>query len=77
MSERIRHGIKPELLDLVSLPEIGRVRARALWNNGIRSLEDVARAPVEMLVSVPGIGQRIAEKIKEHSLRVLGHPSRS
>jgi helicase len=76
LSERIRHGVKPELLDLVSLPEIGRVRARALWNNGIRSIEDVAEAPVERLVSVPGIGQRIAEKIKEHSLRALGRQPR-
>lgn len=76
LSYRIRHGVRPELLELVSLPEIGRVRARALWNSGIRSVRDVAEAPLERLTSVPGIGQRIAEKIKEHSLRLLGPSSR-
>ncbi|MDJ0274711.1 MAG: DEAD/DEAH box helicase [Nitrososphaerota archaeon] len=77
MSDRIRHGVRSELLELVTLPEIGRVRARALWSHGIRSVRDVAEAPLERLTSVPGIGQRIAERIKEHSLRLLGPSPRS
>ncbi len=38
---RIRYGIKEELLDLVRLEQIGRVRARRLYSNGIKSVQDI------------------------------------
>ncbi len=38
---RIRYGIKEELLDLVRLQQIGRVRARTLYINGIRTVADI------------------------------------
>ncbi|MBI4360538.1 DEAD/DEAH box helicase [Candidatus Micrarchaeota archaeon] len=43
MRRRIKHGVKAELLPLVSLKGVGRVRARRLWNKGIRS-PDAAEA---------------------------------
>ncbi len=42
---RLRYGIKEELLDLVRLEQIGRVRARMLYMNGIKSVADIRARP--------------------------------
>jgi helicase len=63
---RIRHGVKRELLFLVGIEGIGRVRARALYNAGYRDAESLRRAAVSELLSVPTIGPAIAKRIKEH-----------
>lgn len=68
LAERIRHGVRPDILELVSIPEVGRVRGRELWRNGFRSLREIAEAPVERLAKVPGIGQRLAERIKAYAV---------
>jgi len=65
LRERIRHGIKAELLELVSIKGIGRVRARALYTFGFKSLADIARASERELASVPSIGPALAKKLKE------------
>ncbi|MEM0456779.1 MAG: DEAD/DEAH box helicase [Nitrososphaerota archaeon] len=65
MTERLRHGIKEELIPLTRLEGIGRVRARALYSKGFRSIEDLKRVSVSELMSVPGIGPQIARRIKE------------
>ncbi|GBC71927.1 putative helicase HelY [Candidatus Calditenuaceae archaeon HR02] len=65
LTERLRHGVLEELLELVSLPDIGRVRGRMLWRSGFRTLEDVKRAGIDDLARVPGIGTAIAGKIKK------------
>jgi helicase len=50
---RVKYGIRKELLDLVRLEQVGRVRARVLFNNGIKHVSDLrkegARAAVERL----------------------------
>lgn len=65
LTERIRHGVRAELIPLVSLPDIGRVRGRALWDSGYRSIESLASATIEEIARIPGIGSKIAQKIKE------------
>lgn len=62
---RLRYGIKDELLDLVRLQQIGRVRARALYNNGIRSVAELRenRQKVEVV-----IGREVTEKVFEQFL---------
>ncbi len=57
---RLRYGIKEELLDLVRLREIGRVRARLLFDNGIKSVAEV-RANHDRVRAV--LGKEIAEKV--------------
>ena len=70
LSERIRHGVKPELLQLCSIEGVGRVRARMLYNSGLRTVEDVAKAPLEKLMEIPRIGRDLAYKIR-NSARIL------
>lgn len=62
---RIEKGVKKELLALVKLEGIGRVRARILYNSGYKTVEDLKHAPVENLTKLPSIGPRLAKRIKE------------
>ncbi len=63
---RLRHGVREELLELVKLPNIGRKRARALYNAGFRSVEEIARAKPAELLRVEGIGVKVLEGIYRH-----------
>ncbi len=62
---RLRYGVKEELLNLISLKDIGRVRSRSLYNNGIKRLSDVKKVKIEKLMKVAHIGKRTADKIKK------------
>jgi helicase len=65
LRERVKHGVRTELLELVSIKGIGRVRARALFAHGFRSLADIAKASEGELARVPGIGPTLAKRLKE------------
>ncbi|MCW3986345.1 MAG: DEAD/DEAH box helicase [Candidatus Bathyarchaeota archaeon] len=65
LMERSANGVKVELLPLVRLEGVGRVRARILFNSGLKTVDDLKRASVERLVGLPLIGSRVAKKIKE------------
>jgi len=47
---RMRYGIKEELLDLIRLEQVGRVRARLLFNAGIRSVADIRKKESQELI---------------------------
>ncbi len=64
---RTHYGVKEELLALVSLRGIGRVRARGLYEAGFKNLEDISEATVESLSAIPGIGEGIAQDIKRQT----------
>jgi replicative superfamily II helicase len=49
----------------VKLEGVGRVRARILYNSGLKTIEDLKHAPVEDLTKLPLIGPVVAKKIKE------------
>jgi helicase len=57
---RLRYGIKEELLDLVRLEQVGRVRARTMYMNGIRTVADI-RNNKETVVKL--FGKEISQKI--------------
>jgi helicase len=65
LMERTEKGVKAELLPLVRLEGIGRVRARILYNSGLKTVKDLKEAPLNKLVSLPLIGPKLAKKIKE------------
>jgi len=62
---RLRYGIKPELLELVKLRGIGRARARALHDRGIRTVEDLRTTSYDRLKQIPTIGEAMARSIKD------------
>ena len=65
LTERIEKGVKKELLPIVKLEGVGRVRGRILYNAGYKTIEDIKHAAIKDLVSLPLIGPRLAKKIKE------------
>ncbi len=60
---RLEHGAKEELLPLLRLRGVGRVRGRALHRNGIRTLEDVREADLTRLRAL--VGNALARDLKE------------
>ena len=70
LRNRVIYGIREELLDLVKVKGIGRVRARILFKHGIKNLEDLKKIPVNKLGEIDKIGSTIADKIKEELRKV-------
>jgi len=58
---RMKYGVREELVELVSIPYIGRSRARKLWEHGIRSKEDLLRAGEGRLAST--LGSNVAKRV--------------
>ncbi len=71
LRERVRHGVREELLELVRLRGIGRIRARVLYGAGYRSLRDLAAASEEEIARLPHFGPALARSIKEELRRFL------
>ena len=61
LAERIHYGTGPDLLGLLSLTGVGRVRARKLYLSGITSIEKLKAADKIEVVRL--IGPKIAEKV--------------
>ncbi len=64
LRKRVIYGIREELIDLVKIKGIGRIRARKLFNNGIKTLEDLSKIPVNKLAEIDKIGSTLADNIK-------------
>ncbi len=74
MYRRVKAGVKEELLELIKLEGIGRIRARSLYNSGYRTLNDIAKASVGELINVRGIGVELARKIIKQAKEIIkGH----
>ena len=64
LRKRIIYGIREELTELVKIKGIGRIRARKLYKNGIKNLEDLSKIPVNKLAEIDKIGSTLADNIK-------------
>lgn len=65
LSIRVENGVKEELLPLISLRGVGRVRARALFSAGFKTIDDLKRASPTELNRIPTIGPESIRSIKE------------
>src|SRR6478736_4078961 len=65
LQNRIRHGIKKELVPLVQIKDIGRARARSLYSSGIRMPSDISAVSESRLSMIPKIGAKLAKKLKK------------
>jgi len=61
---RVQYGCRKELLNLVSLKGIGRIRARSLFKEGFKTINDLRGVPLKRLAQVKTIGEGIAKSIK-------------
>lgn len=62
---RIKYGIKEDLLSLVTLEGIGRIRARALYDAGLTNIRKLTKTPESRLAAIPKIGPTVAKRLKE------------
>ncbi len=68
---RIKYGVKEELIPLVRLQQIGRVRARKLFNAGLKNISDLKKIPLSSLERIVGskvaaiIKKQLGEKVEE------------
>ncbi len=60
---RLEYGIKEELVQLIRLKGIGRVRARMLFKNNIKTISDVSAAGHAALARI--VGEKLAQSIRE------------
>lgn len=61
---RLKYGIKKELLPLVELRNIGRVRARKLFNSGITGIGDIKKNPEKFLQIIGRVGLEALKELK-------------
>jgi helicase len=66
LEQRVEYGASPELLDLIQIRGIGRVRARKLYNAGFRDMQALRAAEPGTIAKI--IGPKLAIKI----LRQIG-----
>lgn len=62
---RVKHGARAELMPLLQLKGIGRVRARSLYHKGFVSIDHLKRAPASDIARVIGIGDTLAASLKK------------
>ena len=70
LRKRIVYGIREELLDLVRVKGIGRVRARILYKHKIKNLDDLSKISTSKLAEIDKIGPTIADNIKSELRKV-------
>ncbi len=76
LSRRIKYGVRSELLPLVELKGIGRIRARKLFASSLRTIRDLEKAPASDLARI--VGPKTAESVKRQlgqDVRVEGKPA--
>ena len=74
LSLRVDMGIREELIPLVSIKGVGRIRGRRLFDSGFRTPDDIRKATVSQLSSVEGIGRTLALQIQNEIVGGSGEP---
>ena len=68
LAERISYGTIKELLDLLRIRGVGRVRARKLYKAGYKNVRKLRDADVNKIKRI--VGAKVAEKIIEESKKI-------
>ena len=67
--KRIEYGVREELLDLAGVRNVGRKRARRLYEAGIEDRDDLRTAGKDVVLGALRGRERTAERILEHAGR--------
>ena len=68
---RIKEGIKEDVLSLITIPNIGRVRARRLHRSGYRTLEQLSSANPMDISGITGFSSKLAGETINHAKRLM------
>ncbi|WP_337860728.1 ATP-dependent DNA helicase [Ferroplasma sp.] len=67
---RIKEGVKEEIVRIIEIPGIGRVRGRRLYSNGFASIEAIANAKIEDISRIFGFSVKLAKDTIENAGRL-------
>ncbi len=76
-NERIKEGVKEDIIKLIEIPQIGRVRARRLYDNGYISLEKIAGADKNNISNIFGFSSKLANDVIENAQKITKRYYRS
>ncbi|MHB1492747.1 MAG: DEAD/DEAH box helicase [Thermoplasmataceae archaeon] len=68
---RIKEGIGSDIIPLVAIPGIGRVRARRLYSSGLKNLAEISQASASRISSIPGFSTKLAESTISGARRLI------
>ncbi len=71
IKEKEKESFEKGLKDILSLPGIGEKTARLIMEQGLDTLEKIARSEIKILQGIEGIGEKTAEKIKMKAREAL------
>lgn len=73
LTTRLQYGVQEELLELVQLRGIGRVRARALFRRGLTNLREIQKADVLTISNIlgPALAKSVKEQVGQKGLAAL------
>jgi helicase len=74
LAHRVEFGAGPELLELIQIRGIGRVRARKLYTAGIRSMEALRTVDLNRVARI--IGTKTAVKVLRQIGRTIDEPEK-
>jgi helicase len=73
---RLKYGAREELIPLLQLKNIGRIRARKMFDNKIRDISDVKRVDLTTLTQLLGknvaldIKKQVGQELDEEKLKI-------
>jgi len=71
---RVKYGVKEEVAELVNIKGVGRKRGRLLYKNGIKTIEDLKKAPIVKLLNIPTLGRSVLRDIFQQIGREFDTP---
>jgi helicase len=71
LEKRILYGVPGHLISLCEIKDIGKVRANKFYDNGIKTIQDVADLSVERIKSILNVKPEMAKNIKDEAQKQL------
>lgn len=65
LKSRVHYGLPPHLVPLSGIPNVGAARAKKLYDAGIRSVEELAKAPKDRVGSILNMRGKMLDEIME------------
>lgn len=67
---RIKEGVREDIIPLTLIPRVGRVRARRLYQSGLKSIEMIADSEQSRISSIYGFSKKLSDQVIQHARRI-------
>lgn len=71
LGKRIKHGVPSHLVQLCQIPNIGKMRAKKLWDLGYKNVKDVANEDVTKLRKVLNMKEDLVKQVVSDALGLV------